>query len=88
LSALTAYQIPVTNQGQQVIVQAYGSNIASLSGQILEKNINLKPKVTLPAGQRILISPQRDIWFKKPERREVQIMAFGSATATQRGSNK
>lgn len=88
LSALTAYQIPVTNQGQQVVVQTYGSNIASLSNQILEKNINLKPKIALPAGQRILISPQRDIWFQKPERREMQVVALEPATAKQQQGGK
>lgn len=85
LSAATAYQIPVTNQGQQVVVQAYGSNIASLSSQILEKNINLKPKITLDAGQRILINPQRDIWFKKPERKDMMAVALDTAPQRSKG---
>lgn len=88
LSALTAYNVPVTNQGQQVVVQTYGSNIASLSSQILEKNINLKPKVSIPAGQRILISPQKDIWFKKPERREIEVVALDPAAQTKQGGKK
>lgn len=78
ISAATAYQVPVTNQGQQVVVQAYGSNVAGLSNQILEKNINIKPRVEIPAGQRIVISPQRDIWFKKPERMDVMAVALES----------
>lgn len=85
VSAAASYSVPVTNQGQAVIVQTYGSNIASLSSQILEKNINLKPKITLDAGQRILISPNHDLWFKKPERNEGEVVALNSAAQRKGG---
>ncbi len=79
LSAATAYAVPVTTTGQQIVIQTYGSNLANLSGQILDKNMNLKPKVSIPAGQRILISPTKDIWFPKPERNNnVEAVALDS----------
>ena len=88
LSAATAYAVPVTTTGQQIVVQNYGSNLANLSSQILDKNINLKPKVSIPAGQRILISPTKDIWFPKPERRDITAMALDSLLAPQKGVRK
>lgn len=82
LSAATTYAMPVQNQGQQVVIQTYGSNLANLSSQILDKNINLKPKLDIPAGQRIQISPTKDIWFPKPERQSIEAMALDSLRAS------
>jgi type IV secretory pathway VirB10-like protein len=76
LSAVTAYNIPVQSQGQAIVIQTYGNNLAQLSNQILEKNINIKPIVTIPPGSRILISPTKDIWFKKPEQKQVEVVAY------------
>lgn len=76
LSAVTAMNFPVQNQGQAIVIQTYGNNLNQLSSQILEKNINIKPVVTIPAGSRILISPTKDIWFKKPEKQEVRVVAY------------
>ncbi|MDD5385308.1 MAG: TrbI/VirB10 family protein [Gallionella sp.] len=61
--------IPVTTANQAVIVQQYGSASMNMAQQILDKNINLRPKITIQPGQPILISPSKDIWFKKPEKR-------------------
>lgn len=89
LSAATAYAVPVQTQGQQITIQTYGSNLANLSSQILDKNMNLKPKVSIPAGQRILISPTKDIWFPKPERNDVEAVALESLQAlTKKGGPK
>lgn len=76
LAAAAGYGMPVRSQGQAVIVQSYGGNLANVSGQILEKNINIKPVVTIPAGSRILISPNKDIWFKPPQKQQVDAVAF------------
>lgn len=76
LSAVSAYQVPVQNQGQAIVVQTFGNNLSQLSGQILEKNINIKPVVTVPAGARILISPTKDVWFKDFDDRAVDVIAL------------
>jgi len=76
LAAATGYGMPVRSQGQALIVQSYGGNLAAVSGQILDKNINIKPVVTIPAGSRILISPNKDIWFKPPQRHQAEAVAF------------
>lgn len=78
LSALTAYQVPVQHQGQAIVVQNFGSNLADLSSQILEANINIKPVVTVPAGSRIQISPTKDIWFKEPGDKSVDVVALNN----------
>lgn len=89
LSAATAYAVPVTTTGQQIVIQTYGSNLANLSGQILDKNMNLKPKLSTDAGARILISPTKDIWFPRPERNNVEAVALESLQAiTKKGGPK
>ncbi|SEP43188.1 TrbI/VirB10 family protein [Nitrosovibrio sp. Nv6] len=84
IAAAAGYGMPVRSQGQAVIVQSYGGNLAQVSGQILEKNINIKPVVSIPAGARILISPNKDIWFKPPQEQQVEVVAFSE----QKGESK
>lgn len=76
LTAVTSYQIPIENQGQAVVIQSYGAGMTSLAQTILNEHINIKPTVTIPAGARILISPQRDIWFPKPKKETVEITSL------------
>jgi len=82
IQAATAYALPVKNDSQKVVVESYGSGVASLSQTILDNNINLKPIVEIPAGASIKISPMRDIWFKKPERGSAVAVALDEAKKT------
>ena len=76
LTAVTTYQIPMENQGQAVVIQSYGQGVTSLAQTILNEHINIKPTVTIPAGSRIMISPQRDIWFPKPKKKAMSILSL------------
>lgn len=76
IGILGSVAIPVNNQGQAVVVQQYGSATTNLASQILEKNINLKPKINIAPGAPILLSPTKDIWFKKPEKRDSLAVAL------------
>jgi len=76
LTAVTTYNVPVDNQGQAVVIQSYGQGATSLAQSILNDHINIKPTVTIPAGSRIMISPQRDIWFPKPKKKETSIFSL------------
>ncbi len=66
LTSATSYAIPVENNAEQIVVQQFGNSQASIAKTILDDHIAIKPRITLPAGSRILISPSRDIWFKPP----------------------
>lgn len=72
ISAAAAYSVPVDSQNQQVIIENYSRDVLNLTNTILQEHINIKPRVTIPAGSRISISASRDVWFKEPKEKEVE----------------
>lgn len=76
LGALAQTQIPVDNRAAGVAIDSIGNTSASLAKTILDKNIDLKPIVTIPQGTRITISAQRDVWFKPAADGKVQAVAL------------
>jgi type IV secretory pathway VirB10-like protein len=67
ITSAAAYSVPVENAGQAIVIEKFGNEQAALSRAILDEQIDIKPKVSVPAGSRILISPSRDVWFKFSE---------------------
>lgn len=76
LGALAQTQIPVDNRAAGLAVESIGNTSASMAKTILDKNIDLKPIVTIPQGTRITISAQRDVWFKSAADGKVQAVAL------------
>lgn len=76
LTAAAAYQAPRGGNQQAVVVNTYQNNLTSLSNTILQEHINIKPRLSLPAGARVMISPVTDIWFKYPEDGAAQLNVF------------
>jgi len=76
LSAIAAYSIPVENANQQIIIENYSRDILTLTNTILQEHINIKPRVTIPAGSRISISASRDVWFKEVKEKQLDVVAF------------
>lgn len=76
LGAVAQTQIPVDNRAAGVAIDSIGNTSASLAKTILDKNIDLKPIVTIPQGTRITISAQRDVWFKPAADGKVKAVAF------------
>lgn len=70
-TALTAYSIPVKNENQQVVVEGAGREGASLARKILEEQIDIKPRVIIPAASRIMLTAMKDIWFPAPKEKNV-----------------
>ncbi|WP_022669444.1 TrbI/VirB10 family protein [Desulfospira joergensenii] len=73
-TAATTYSMPVKNENQQIVIESFGKEQSSLAKTILEEHIEIKPKVTIPVGSRILISPSKDIWFKQLKPNEVIVL--------------
>lgn len=67
ITSAAAYSVPVDNAAQAIVIEKFGNEQAALSRAILDEQIDIKPKVSVPAGSRILISPSRDVWFKFSE---------------------
>ncbi len=54
---------PYTEAGATSLSQ----NLGQVSAKVLEQSVDLAPIVTVPAGSRIQIIPETDIWLRKPE---------------------
>jgi len=72
ITSAAAYQIPTDNTNQQLIISNYTKDLGNATNQILEEHINIKPRMTIPAGSRIFINPVRDIWFPKSRNKVIQ----------------
>ena len=70
------YSIPVKTQAEAIVIEQFGNENAQLSKAILDEHLEIKPRVNIPAGARILISPNRDIWFKPPTNNIVYAVPF------------
>ena len=66
INALAQASIPVTSASEQIALETYSRDISLVVGTVLEQQVDIKPRLRIPAGARILISPMVDIWFKKP----------------------
>jgi type IV secretory pathway VirB10-like protein len=78
-TAITAYSIPVRSDSQQVVVEGFGREGNSLAGSILKEQIDIKPRVIIPAGSRIMITAMKDIWFPMPKQREIYAVGLDEA---------
>lgn len=78
-TALTAYSIPVRSESQQIVVEGFGRESSSLSKTILEEQIDIKPRVIIPAASRIQITAMKDIWFPVPKQKEIHVMSLDEA---------
>lgn len=76
VTAATAYSVPVRDQNQQIVVESFGRESSSLSRAILDEHLDIKPRVSIPAGSRIMITASKDIWFKPPKKKEVVVKAL------------
>jgi type IV secretory pathway VirB10-like protein len=68
LSSLTAavgYQMNNQSSDPNTAQTAntYTTSLADVTGQILREQINVMPRITIPAGSRIFINPIHDVYF-------------------------
>jgi type IV secretion system protein VirB10 len=56
-----------TNETVQNGGNALSQNLGQVTAKVLEQSVNLAPIVTVPAGSRIQIIPQADLWIREPE---------------------
>ena len=75
LGALAQTQIPVDNRASGLAIESIGNTSAGMAKTILDKNLELKPILTVPQGTRITISTQRDVWFRPAADGKLQAVA-------------
>ncbi|MBW1615593.1 MAG: thermonuclease family protein [Deltaproteobacteria bacterium] len=73
IGSMSAYAMPVKTNAQAVVIENFGREQQSFAKKILDEHMEIRPKIIIPAGSRILITASRDIWF--PEAQAGQIYA-------------
>jgi type IV secretory pathway VirB10-like protein len=63
ISALSQTAINA-DKNQVVFINTFGKEIANVTAKILDERIDIRPVVRIPAGTRIAISLNQDIWFR------------------------
>jgi type IV secretory pathway VirB10-like protein len=76
LSAVASLNVSVDNEYQADVVSGFSKNMLDLTKEILQENMqNNKPVINIPAGTKIIVRITRDIFFREPEEKSVQIIA-------------
>jgi type IV secretory pathway VirB10-like protein len=76
INALAQLSVPVDNQQGKAAADAFTRELGGITAQALRETLNLVPRITVPKGTRINISPLQDIWFKEPEGSEVKVVVY------------
>lgn len=67
------------NQDTQIVLDNSRQDLGYIMKKIIDEQIQIKPKVTVPAGQRIFITPKFDMWFPKPIKGEIMVKYFNQS---------
>ncbi|UXC30715.1 hypothetical protein N3114_12705 (plasmid) [Aliarcobacter butzleri] len=67
------------NQDTQIVLDNSRQDLGYIMKKIIDEQIQIKPKVTVPAGQRIFITPKFDMWFPKPIKGEIMVKYFNKS---------
>lgn len=74
IAALPSMTIDTENESTAAGFDAFSDEFGSISADALRSSLDLTPRLEIPAGTRITISPLQDIWLKEPQRGEIQIV--------------
>jgi type IV secretory pathway VirB10-like protein len=67
LSSIGTSTITVDSANQQIAINNFTNESANLANRILEDQIDIKPRMRIPAGTRMMINATRDIFIPIPE---------------------
>lgn len=74
VQVLAAYTVKANSKAEETAMEQFGNNVGNLARAILQENLDIKPRLTIPSGARILITPSKDIIFPKPVRNTVEVV--------------
>lgn len=73
LSTAMQLGIPSDTSSDRLVINNWARETSDISSMILEDHLDIKPRLSIPAGTRILIQPTKDIYFREPIRKVVQV---------------
>jgi len=74
LSALSQLSVQTDSESQSAAAEAFSNEFGSVTAQALENSFDIAPRLRIPRGARINISPLTDIWFKPPIQGQAQVV--------------
>jgi type IV secretory pathway VirB10-like protein len=75
ISALNTFanlSVDVASVRQQALVQSITNQLAPLTNQMIRENMDVKPVISIRQGERIVITPTKDIFFPKSENQNIK----------------
>ena len=67
INAGAQMSIPIADDKDRAAANAFTTPVGQVTAQLLQQSMQLEPRVRIPKGTRITISPLTDIWFKEPK---------------------
>lgn len=73
LTTASQLAIPRDTSSDRIIINNWARETSELSAMILDDHLDIKPRLSIPAGTRILIQPMKDIYFKEPVKKVIRV---------------
>lgn len=77
VTTMAQLSVPMETTGERIIINNAARDTSDLARIILEDQVNIQPRLRVPAGTRLQIQPSRDIYFQEPVRRIVRVSEAG-----------
>lgn len=72
ISALAQMSVPVENNNAKAAADSFSNALTPVVAEQLRRSLDVIPRINIPKGERIIISPLVDIWFKEPKDNEIE----------------
>lgn len=72
ISAMAQLSVPVDNDNAKAAADSFSNSLTPVVAEQLRRALDIIPRINIPKGDRIIISPLVDIWFKEPKGNEIQ----------------
>ena len=74
ISALAQLTISTENESQSAAAEAFSGEFGTITAESLRNSLDILPRVTIPQGGRLKISPLEDIWFSEPVYNQAEVI--------------
>lgn len=72
ISAMAQMSVPVDNNNAKAAADSFSNQLTPVVTEQLRRAMDIIPRINIPKGERINISPLVDIWFKEPKGNEIE----------------
>lgn len=81
ISALAQISVDTKNESQAAAADSFTDEFGTVTSEALRNSFDVVPRVRIPRGSRIMISPITDLWFPEQETELVQVYPLSEIRA-------